>query len=144
MEFIKVGKNYMIKNSNGRIVSEKEKLELENKELIIEDIKSNKCQGKTTQKISRNKKKIKDIMEEEKNNKIEEIDTYDEEDLKKTALNKEVQDEIIKEAEKENVKINVDLQPIDSKRVVKYIKEQTALQDKENADETIKETDTTI
>lgn len=61
MEFIKVGKNYMIKNSNGRIVSEKEKLELENKELIIEDIKSNKCQGKTTQKIKRNKKKIKEI-----------------------------------------------------------------------------------
>ena len=99
MEFIKVGKNYMIKNSNGRIVSEKEKLELENKELIIEDIKSNKCQGKTTQKIKRNKKKIKDIMEEEKNNKIEEIDTYDEEDLKKTALNKEVQDEIIEETD---------------------------------------------
>lgn len=61
MEFIKVGKNYMIKNSNGRIISEKEKLELENKELIIEDIKSNKCQGKTTQKIKRNKKKIKEI-----------------------------------------------------------------------------------
>ena len=61
MEFIKVGKNYLIKNSNGRIVSEKEKLELETKELIIEDIKSNKCQGKTTQKISRNKKKIKEI-----------------------------------------------------------------------------------
>lgn len=99
MEFIKVGKNYMIKNSNGRIVSEKEKLELENRELIIEDIKSNKCQGKTTQKIKRNKKKIKDIMEEEKNNKIEEIDTYDEEDLKKTALNEEVQDEIIKETD---------------------------------------------
>lgn len=107
MEFIKVGKNYMIKNSNGRIVSEKEKLELENEELIIEDIKSNKCQGKTTQKISKNKKKIKEL-------------------------------------EKENVKINVDLKPIDSKRVVKYIKEQTALQDKENADETIKEADTTI
>lgn len=79
MEFIKVGKNYMIKNSNGRIVSEKEKLELENRELIIEDIKSNKCQGKTTQKIKRNKKKIKELEE--------------------TALNKEVQDEIIKEAD---------------------------------------------
>ena len=63
MEFIKVGKNYMIKNSNGRIVSEKEKLELENKELIIEDIKSNKCQGKTTQKISKNKKRIKELKE---------------------------------------------------------------------------------
>ena len=63
MEFIKVGKNYMIKGSNGRIVSEKEKLELENRELIIEDIKSNKCQGKTTQKISKNKKRIKKLEE---------------------------------------------------------------------------------
>ena len=61
MEFIKVGKNYLIKNSNGRIVSEKEKLQLENRELIIEDIKSNKSQVKTTQKIIKNKKKIKEI-----------------------------------------------------------------------------------
>lgn len=66
MEFIKVGKNYMIKNSNGRIVSEKEKLELENKELIIKDIQSNECQGKTTQKIAKNKKKIKEIEKENK------------------------------------------------------------------------------
>lgn len=81
MEFIKVGKNYMIKNSNGRIVSEKEKLELENKELIIEDIKSNKCQGKTTQRISKNKKKIKEIentapvKEDDADETIKETDT---------------------------------------------------------------------
>ena len=106
MEFIKCGKNYMIKNSNGRIVSEKEKLELENDELIIKDITGCGCQGKITKKISKNKKRIKEI-------------------------------------EKENVKINVDLQPIDSKRVVKYIKEQTALND-EVQDDIIKETDTTI
>jgi hypothetical protein len=56
MEFVKVGKNYMIKGSNGRIVSEKEKLQLERKELILEDLKSNDCQGKTTQKLSKNKK----------------------------------------------------------------------------------------
>ena len=61
MEFIKVGKNYMIKNANGRIVSEKEKLQLENKELVLEDIKSNGCQGKTTKKISNNKKRIAEI-----------------------------------------------------------------------------------
>ena len=61
MEFIKVGKNYMIKSSNGRIVSEKEKLELENNELIIKDFKSNECQGKTTRKIAKNKKRIKEI-----------------------------------------------------------------------------------
>ena len=56
MEFIKVGKNYMIKGSNGRIVSEKEKLQLERKELILEDLKSNDCQGNTTQKLRKNKK----------------------------------------------------------------------------------------
>jgi hypothetical protein len=61
MEFIKVGKNYMIKNSNGRIVSEKEKLELENKELVIKDITGCECQKETTKKISKNKKRIKEI-----------------------------------------------------------------------------------
>jgi hypothetical protein len=61
VEFIKKGQNYLIKNSNGRVVSEKEKLELENKELVIEDIKSNNCQGETTKKIAKNKKRIKEI-----------------------------------------------------------------------------------
>lgn len=61
MEFVKVGKNYMIKNSNGRIVSEKEMLELQNNELVIKDFKSNECQAKTTQKIVKNKKRIKEI-----------------------------------------------------------------------------------
>ena len=61
MEFIKVGKNYMIKNGNGRMITEKEKLELENKELIIKDIQSNECQGKTTQKLTKNKKRLKKI-----------------------------------------------------------------------------------
>ena len=75
MEFIKVGKNYMIKNSNGRIVTEKEKLELENKELILKDIQSNECQGKTTQKLSKNKKKIKELEKEERVVKVEEIKT---------------------------------------------------------------------
>ena len=64
-EFIKVGNRYMIKNSNGRIVSEKEKLELENKELVLEDIKSSGCQGKITKKISKNKKRIEEIEKEE-------------------------------------------------------------------------------
>lgn len=74
MEFIKVGKNYMIKGSNGRIVSEKEKLELENKELIIKDIQSNECQGKITQKITRNKKKIAALKKEVQDDPIEEAD----------------------------------------------------------------------
>ena len=92
MEFIKVGKNYMIKNSNGRIVSEKEKLELENNELIIKDFKSNECQGKTTRKIAKNKKRIKEIMEEDKKEKFVPVETYD------TVLqDKENADEIIEE-----------------------------------------------
>ena len=65
MEFIKVGKKYMIKNGNGRIITEKEKLQLENKELVLKDIKGCGCQGETTKKISKNKKRIKEIEEEE-------------------------------------------------------------------------------
>lgn len=65
MEFIKNGKNYIIKNSNGRVVTEKEKLELENKELVLKDITGCNCQQETTKKISKNKKKIKEIEEEE-------------------------------------------------------------------------------
>lgn len=66
MEFIKVGKNYMVKNSNGRIITEKEKLQLENKELILKDIEGCNCQGETTKKISKNKKRIKEIEKQEK------------------------------------------------------------------------------
>lgn len=79
MEFIKRGKNYMIKDSNGRIVSEKEKLQLENQELILEDIKSNNCQEETTKKIAKNKKRVKEIEKTESemesvNELIEETD----------------------------------------------------------------------
>lgn len=78
MEFIKVGKNYMIKNGNGRIITEKEKIELENKELIIKDIQSNECQAKTTQKLTKNKKRLKKITAPQKENAddiIEETDS---------------------------------------------------------------------
>lgn len=78
MEFIKVGKNYLIKNSNGKIVTEKEKLELENKELVLEDIKSTGCVKEITKKITKNKKRIKEI----------------------TALEEKVQDEDNKETSK--------------------------------------------
>lgn len=64
MEFIKLGKNYLIKNGNGRIVSEKEKLQLENNELILEDIKGCDCQKETTKKITKNKKRIKELEKE--------------------------------------------------------------------------------
>lgn len=59
MEFIKHGDNYLIKNSNGRIVSEKEKLKLERNEMVIKDFESNNCQKETTKKLKKINKKIK-------------------------------------------------------------------------------------
>lgn len=62
MEFIRqTDGNYLIKNSNGVIVDEKEKLQLENNELVLKDFSSNKCQEETTKKISKNKKKLKEV-----------------------------------------------------------------------------------
>lgn len=66
MEFIKNGDKYILKGSNGIIVDEKEKLKMENNEMVIKDFTSNKCQQETTKKISKNKKRIKEIMEKEK------------------------------------------------------------------------------
>lgn len=60
MEFIKISNDrYMIKNSNNIIVSEEEKLKLEKRELVIKDIQSNECQGRTTQKIQEIDRKLK-------------------------------------------------------------------------------------
>ena len=63
MEFIKYGKNYIIKNSGGRVVSEKEKLQLEKEELVLQDITSNNCQEKTTKKIKKITKKIEEAKD---------------------------------------------------------------------------------
>lgn len=60
MEFIKLREDrYLIKDSNGLIVSNEEKLKLEKKELIIKDIESNECQGKTTQRIEEIDRELK-------------------------------------------------------------------------------------
>ena len=64
-QFVKIGKNYLVKNSNGRIVSEKEKLQMENKELILKDISGCNCQKETTKKLTKNKKRLKEIEQEE-------------------------------------------------------------------------------
>lgn len=65
MKFIKLKDgNYMIKNSNGVIVNEKEKLQLENKELVLEDVKSD-CAKDITKKITKNRKRIKEIEKDE-------------------------------------------------------------------------------
>ena len=60
MEFIKRNDgNYIIKDS-GMVVSEKEKLQIENDKLVIEDINSN-CAKDITKKISKNKKRIEEL-----------------------------------------------------------------------------------
>lgn len=60
MEFIKVGDKYLIKDSNGIIVDEKEKKQLEKEELIIEDIKAD-CAKDITPKLSKKKKEIEEL-----------------------------------------------------------------------------------
>ena len=114
MEFIKVRNGYLIKGSNGRIVSEKEKLQLENNEMVIKDFESNNCQKETTKKISKNKKKIKKIEKEEK--KIEEPKKYIEE-----YTTNELKEELNE-----------------------FIENETAPKKEDDADDTIEETDTTI
>jgi hypothetical protein len=73
MEFIEIGKGkFLVRNSNGLVVDEKERLEMEKKGLIIKDIKSDTCQKETTKKISKINKKLKEV---EVNDTIEEADT---------------------------------------------------------------------
>lgn len=72
MEFIKVGDKFMIKGSNGIIVDEAEKIKLENKEMIIQDVESNLCQKETTRKLTNNKKKLKEIENIEETKPIKE------------------------------------------------------------------------
>lgn len=79
MEFIKIAKDrYLIKNSRSVIVNEKEKLKLEKKEMIIEDITSNSCQQETTKKIKKINKKIEEkpveVVEDETIEETEQVD----------------------------------------------------------------------
>ena len=55
MEFIKVGKNWLIKNSNGRIVSDKEKKQLEKQEITIEVEPCKECEIKPIKKTKKKK-----------------------------------------------------------------------------------------
>ena len=78
MNFIKQTNGlYFIEGSNNRIVNEKEKLQLENDELVLEDINS-RCAKDITKKISKNKKRIKEIEEVETDENIEETESVKE------------------------------------------------------------------
>jgi hypothetical protein len=74
-EFVKYGDKYLVKNSNGKIVSEKEKILMENRELVLKDISSCNCQKETTKKIAKNKKRLKEVEEQEKSVKDDTDDT---------------------------------------------------------------------
>lgn len=69
MEFIKQNDgNYIIKDSNNIIVSEKEKKELERDELIIEDITS-ECAKHITPKLTKVNKEINEDIKKTKSTK---------------------------------------------------------------------------
>lgn len=62
MEFIKINKDrYMIKDSNNYVVSKEEMLKLQKKELILKDIESPNCQGKTTEAIKEIDEELKNV-----------------------------------------------------------------------------------
>ena len=61
MEFIKYGDKYLVKGSNGYIVDEKEKLQIEKGELVLKDIEGCNCQKDTTLKIREINKKLEEI-----------------------------------------------------------------------------------
>ena len=72
MEFIDIGRGkFLVRNSNGLIVDEKERLKMEKEGLIIKDITSDTCVGETTKKISKINKKLKEV---EVDDTIEEAD----------------------------------------------------------------------
>ena len=67
MEFIKYGDKYLVKDSPGIIVDEKEKLQMEKGELVMKDIEGCGCQQETTKKISKINKRLKEINDTENN-----------------------------------------------------------------------------
>lgn len=80
MEFIDIGRGkFLVRNSNGIIVNEKERLEMEKQGLVIKDIDSDTCVKETTKKISKINKRIKEIEEETKEVEVED-DTIKEAD----------------------------------------------------------------
>lgn len=84
MEFVKIGDKYLIKDSNGKIIDEKEKLKLEKEGVVLEDITSNDCQKNNTKKIKKITKKIKSIEDSEEEVKEEPIVIEDNATIKET------------------------------------------------------------
>jgi len=66
MEFIKLGDKYIIKDSNGYVVDEEEKLKLEKGELVLKDIQGCECQKDTTKRITEINKELDKIKKSKK------------------------------------------------------------------------------
>ena len=66
MQFIKYGDKYLIEGSNGYVVDEKEKLQIEKGELVLKDITGCNCQKDTTLKIKEIDKQLEELEQEEK------------------------------------------------------------------------------
>lgn len=64
MEFIKYGDKWLIKDTPGIVVSDREKLQLEKKELVLKDIEGCECQKETTKKITKINKKLNEIKDD--------------------------------------------------------------------------------
>ena len=75
-EFIKYGDNYIIKDSNGKVVSEEEKLKLEREEIILENDECN-CQVEQIKKKSKINNKLNKIEKDKEvvDDTIEETNT---------------------------------------------------------------------
>ena len=69
MQFIKYGDKYLIDGSNGYVVDEKEKLQIEKGELVLKDITGCNCQKDTTLKIKEINEKLEEIDKPKKSKK---------------------------------------------------------------------------
>lgn len=69
MQFIKYGDKYLIDGSNGYVVDEKEKLQIEKGELVLKDITGCNCQKDTTLKLLEISKKLEELDKPKKSKK---------------------------------------------------------------------------
>ena len=74
MEFIKYGNNYIVKNSNGKVVSEEEKLQLEKNEIILNQDDCG-CEVERIKKVSKINKKLREAKKEVVDDTIEETNS---------------------------------------------------------------------
>ena len=90
LEFIKVRNGYLVKNSNGLIVSENEKKDLENGVLSIKGATCEACRtnrphkkATATSKKEKKKKIVEEVIEEPIN---EEVEVVEDDNIEETSI----------------------------------------------------------